>query len=90
MPIAPARWGWHGITHFYGHFEALLRDRRLPAYPHDYNMFDEQWRFSQVARLADQIVEPGGPEWRAYLERQLERGVTFIRRPSTSIRPAAT
>ena len=55
------------VTHFYGHFEALLRDRRLPAYPNDYNMFDEQWRFSQVARLADQIVEPGGPEWTAYL-----------------------
>ncbi len=65
------------VTHFYGHFEALLRDRRLPAYPNAYNMFDEQWRFAQVARLADQIVEPGGPEWRAYLERQLERGVTF-------------
>jgi amidohydrolase family protein len=65
------------ITHFYGHFESLLRDRRVPAYPNAYNMYDEQWRFSQVARLADQIVEPGGPEWRAYLERQLERGVTF-------------
>jgi len=69
--------GMAGLTHFYGHFEALLRDRRLPAYPNDYNMFDEQWRFSQVARLADQIVEPGGPEWQAYLQRQLERGVTF-------------
>ena len=68
-------WGLRGITHFYGHFEALLRDRTIPAYPVDYNMFDEQWRFSQVARLADQIVEPGGPEWRAYLERLHERGV---------------
>jgi hypothetical protein len=65
------------VTHFYGHFEALLRDRRLPAYPSNYNMLDEQWRFGQVARLADQIVEPGGPEWNAYLQRQLERGVTF-------------
>jgi hypothetical protein len=69
--------GLQGITHFYGHFEALLRDRRLPGYPNDYNMFDEQWRFGQVARLADQIVEPGGPEWRAYLERQLERRIFF-------------
>jgi cytosine/adenosine deaminase-related metal-dependent hydrolase len=67
--------GLHGITHFYGHFESLLRDRRLPAYPNDYNMSDEQWRFSQVARLADQIHEPGGPEWRAYLDRLLERNV---------------
>ena len=69
--------GLHTVTHFYGHFESLLRDRSLPSYPTDYNLFDEQWRFSQVARLADQIVEPGGPEWRAYLERQLERGVTM-------------
>ena len=69
--------GLHSVTHFYGHFESLLRDRRIPSYPVDYNMSDEQWRFSQVARLADQIVEPGGAEWRAYLERQLERGVTF-------------
>jgi hypothetical protein len=67
--------GLHGVTHFYGHFEGLLRDRRLPAYPNDYNMFDEQWRFSQVARLADQIHEPGGAEWRAYLDRLLERRV---------------
>ncbi len=69
--------GLAGITHFYGHFEALLRDRRLPSYPTEYNMADEQWRFSQVARLADQIVEPGGEEWRAYLDRLLERGVTL-------------
>jgi hypothetical protein len=69
--------GMRGITHFYGHMESLLRDRRLPSYPNDYNLADEQRRFSQVARLADQIVEPGGPEWRAYLERQRERGVTF-------------
>jgi hypothetical protein len=67
--------GLHGVTHFYGHFESLLEGRRLPAYPADYNMSDEQWRFSQVARLADQIVEPGGSEWRAYLDRLLERRV---------------
>ena len=70
-----AAMGLQGITHFYGHFESLLRDRRLPSYPHAYNLADEQWRFSQVARLADQIVEPGSPEWRAYLERLLERRV---------------
>ncbi|MGQ0659858.1 amidohydrolase family protein [Sphingosinicella sp.] len=67
--------GLGGVTHFYGHFESLLRDRRLPSYPPDYNMADEQWRFGQVARLADQIVTPGSPEWRAYLERLRERGV---------------
>ena len=70
-----AEMGLHGITHFYGHFESLLAGRRLPDYPNDYNMFDEQWRFSQVARLADQIVAPGSAEWRAYLDTLLERRV---------------
>lgn len=69
--------GLHTITHFYGHFESLLRDTALPAYPADYNYADEQARFGDMARIADQIVEPGGPEWRAYLEEQLERGVIF-------------
>ena len=81
--------GLGGITHFYGHFESLLRDHRIPNYPVGYNMFDEQWRFSQVARLADQAVEPGSPEWRAYLERHWS-AASSCRRPSTSIPPAAT
>ncbi len=69
--------GLHGITHFYGHFESLLRDHRIPNYPVDYNMFDEQWRFSQVARLPGQAVEPGSAEWQAYLQRQVERRIFF-------------
>src|SRR5688572_1129474 len=79
--------GLQGITHFYGHFESLLSGRAIPSYPNDYNMFDEQWRFGQVARLADQIVEPGGPEWREYLERQRERGIFFS--PTFSIYSAS-
>jgi hypothetical protein len=69
--------GLDSVTHFYGHFESLLKDSRLPDYPPDYNMFDEEDRFYGIATLADQIVEPGGPEWRAYLEAQLEQGVIF-------------
>ncbi|HEX8257157.1 MAG TPA: amidohydrolase [Allosphingosinicella sp.] len=65
------------VTHFYGHFEGLLKNGRLPNYPPDYNMLDEQSRFGEIANLADQIVEPGGPEWRAYLEAQLANGVIF-------------
>ena len=71
------RAGLGTVTHFYGHFEGLLKDRRLPSYPIDYNMADEQSRFGEIASLADQIVEPGGPEWNAYLREQLEHGVTF-------------
>ena len=69
--------GLDAITHFYGHFESLLKDRSLPAYPNDYNMLDEQDRFYIVSKLADQIHEPGSPEWNAYLQHQLERGVIF-------------
>ena len=69
--------GLHGITHFYGHFESLLSETRIPNYPVDYNMFDEQWRFSQAARLADQAVAPGSPVWDSYLQRQVERGIYF-------------
>ena len=65
------------VTHFYGHFEALLRDRRVQDTPPDYNFNDEAKRFGGVARIWDQIYEPGGPEWRAYLEAQKATGVVF-------------
>ena len=69
--------GMRGITHFYGHMESLLRDRRLVSYPNDYNMSDEQWRFSQVARGGAPQGEPGGPAWRGELGGPRGRGVTF-------------
>lgn len=65
------------ITHFYGHFESLLKDTSLPDYPADYNLTDEQSRFSEVANLARQIVEPGSLRWQEYLARQRELGVVF-------------
>jgi hypothetical protein len=65
------------VTHFYGHFESLLKDGRLPNYPASYNMADEQDRFAEIANFTGQIVEPGGPEWRAYLAAHLERGTIF-------------
>lgn len=71
------RAGLGTVTHFYGHFESLLKDRRLQTVAHDYNYLNEQSRFGDFADLADQIVEPGGPEWNAYLREQLEHGVIF-------------
>lgn len=65
------------VTHFYGHFEALLKDRRLADFPPDYNFNEEQMRFGGIAGLWNQIVEPGGPEWMAYLAEQKKNGVTF-------------
>ena len=69
--------GLAGITHFYGHFESLLADGAVVRYPNDYNYLDEQSRFSEVARLAEQIVEPGSEQWNAYLDLLLENEVTL-------------
>ncbi len=71
------RLGLGTVTHFYGHFESLLKDGRLQRYPADYNFLDEQKRFGGIAEIWDQIYEPGGPEWRAYLEEQKANHVTF-------------
>lgn len=69
--------GMGGITHFYGHMESLLKDGALPKYPSDYNYLDEQSRFSEVARLADQIVEPGSEKWNDYVDYLVEQKVTL-------------
>lgn len=75
--IQAARLGLGTVTHFYGHFEALLKDYRVQPWPPQMNYNDEQWRFSQVARLWDKIHEPGGPEWKAYLAEHVQLGTTF-------------
>ena len=65
------------ITHFYGHFESLLKDRRTQDSPPDYNFNDEQKRFGGIAEIWNQIHEPGGPEWLDYLKAQKATGVVF-------------
>ncbi len=75
--IDAARVGLDTVTHFYGHFESLLKDTVVQAWPVDMNANDEQHRFGQVARLWNQIYEPGSPEWKAYLQEHLELGTTF-------------
>ena len=65
------------VTHFYGHFEALLKDRRTQDTPADYNFNEEQMRFGGIADIWNQIYEPGGPEWVDYLKAQKATGVTF-------------
>ena len=75
--IKAARLGLGTVTHFYGHFESLLKDYVVQPYPVGQNMNDEYMRFGQVARLWDKIHEPGGPEWKAYLQEHLKLGTTF-------------
>ncbi|MEW4448331.1 amidohydrolase family protein [Qipengyuania sp. JC766] len=69
--------GLDGVTHFYGHFESLLADGQVPQYPADYNYMDEQDRFAWVARLADQIVEPGSEKWDDYVDFLIDSEVTL-------------
>jgi hypothetical protein len=75
--IKAARLGLGTVTHFYGHFESLLKDYVVQPYPVGQNSSDEYMRFGQVARLWDKIHEPGGPEWKAYLAEHLKLGTTF-------------
>jgi imidazolonepropionase-like amidohydrolase len=75
--IKAARLGLGSVTHFYGHFESLLKDHVVQPWPVDMNANDEQWRFGQVARLWDKIHAPGSPEWKAYLEEHLKLGTVF-------------
>jgi len=75
--IKAARLGLGTVTHFYGHFESLLKDHVVQPWPVEMNYNDEQWRFGQVARLWDKIHPPGSPEWKAYLEEHLKLGTTF-------------
>jgi cytosine/adenosine deaminase-related metal-dependent hydrolase len=70
-------WGLGTVTHFYGHFESLLKDGRVQKFPSDYNYNNEQQRFGGAADIWDQTVEPGSPEWTAYLEEQKANHVTF-------------
>ena len=75
--IKAARLGLGTVTHFYGHFESLLKDTVVQPWPINQNNSDEQHRFGQVARLWDKIHAQGSPEWKAYLEEHLKLGTTF-------------
>jgi imidazolonepropionase-like amidohydrolase len=75
--IKAARLGLGTVTHFYGHLESLLKDHVVQDWPVTQINQDEYMRFGQVARLWNQIHEPGGPEWKAYLEEHLKLGTTF-------------
>ena len=75
--LEAARLGLDTVTHFYGHFEALMKDYRVQPWPPEMNYNNEQWRFGQVARLWDKIHEPGSPEWKAYLQEHIKLGTTF-------------
>ncbi|MDT9599200.1 amidohydrolase family protein [Sphingosinicella rhizophila] len=65
------------VTHFYGHMESLLKSGAIQDVSTDYNFYDEQYRFGEVADIWDEIHEPGTPEWKEYLAHQKENGIVF-------------
>lgn len=65
------------VTHYYGHFESILKDHQIQAFPTDYNYANEEDRFGQAAAIWDQTVEPGSQAWWDYLEAQKAHHVTF-------------
>jgi Amidohydrolase family len=62
------------MTHYYGLFESMLKNYTIQDWPANYNYNDESHRFGQVARLWDQIYEPGGPEWNALIRKFIDLG----------------
>ena len=74
--IQAARLGLGTVTHFYGHFESLLRKGEA-VFPPDYDYSDEQVRFSQVTEWIDKIHPVGGRHWQAYLEEHRRLGTVF-------------
>jgi imidazolonepropionase-like amidohydrolase len=65
------------VTHYYGHFESLLKDRTIQDITANYDYNNEQDRFGEIARIWNQIYEPGSDKWWEYLERQKANHVTF-------------
>ena len=74
--LQAARMGLGTVTHFYGHFESLLRPG-VELFPPDYDYSKEQVRFSQVADWVDKIHRVRGKQWWRYLREQRRLGTVF-------------
>ncbi len=72
--IQAARLGLDMMTHYYGLFESMLKDFSIQDWPLDYNYNDEQHRFGNVARLWNQIHEPGSEKWKATIQEFVDLG----------------
>lgn len=75
--LQAAEAGTTTIEHFYGHFEALLRDTSIQPYRAEYNFNNEIDRWKQVPDILPHIYEPGSPEWTGYLQAQKKLGTFF-------------
>jgi imidazolonepropionase-like amidohydrolase len=56
------------VTHYYGLFEPLLRNRSLQSFPADQNYNDEEMRWSAQGRIWEQIYPRGSKQWNELLQ----------------------
>ena len=82
-----SRLGLRDLTHYYGLFEALLKDTSLQPYPTTQNYNDEQHRFGQVARLWDKIHPQGSERWNALIKEWVDS--RFVIDPTLTIYSAS-
>lgn len=76
--IEAGRLGLGTVTHFYGHFESLLKGgRREHPKPPDYDYGNEALRWREVAKVIEYTHQPGSRQWWDYLREQQANGVTF-------------
>ncbi|PZG01671.1 amidohydrolase family protein, partial [Nonomuraea aridisoli] len=75
--VESGRLGLGTVTHFYGHFESLLKEGREHPKPPGYDYRNEAARWRGVATVIEYTHQPGSPQWKAYLEEQLSNNVTF-------------
>ncbi|MFG1705343.1 hypothetical protein ACFLIM_19315 [Nonomuraea sp. M3C6] len=75
--VESGRLGLGTVTHFYGHFESLLKEGREHPKSPGYDYRNEAARWRAVATVIDYTYPPGSPQWKAYLEEQLANKVTF-------------
>jgi hypothetical protein len=82
-----ARAGLVSMQHWYGLPEAMFTDRRVQAFPPDYNFMDEQHRFGEAGRLWKQAAAPGSPRWNSTIDELVRLG--FVVDPTLNIYEAS-
>jgi len=65
--------GLDSMEHWYGLPEAMFTDKKLQAFPNDFNNTDEQMRFHEAGRLWQQAARPGSEKWNKVMDELLER-----------------
>lgn len=73
-----ARLGVGSLNHWYGLPEALFTDRRVEAFPPDYNYQNEQHRFAGAGRLWKQAAPPWSEAWNRVMDELIELNLTLV------------